>query len=83
MTGKVNIRQTLNEKMNHYRKALAGYLAICEIPAMISAVCLLFSGNVWLIIIPIAMLLAIWYKRPTREQLTNDLQLTLEEQQQL
>jgi hypothetical protein len=74
---------TLNEKLNLHREAMIIYFAACEGPALFAVINLFLTGNYWFIVIAIVMLAAMWYRMPTKHRITNDLQLSLEEQQQL
>jgi O-antigen/teichoic acid export membrane protein len=73
----------LLEKLNNYRPILIIYLAFCEGAALFSVTCLILTGNFWSIGVTTTMLIAMFFKRPTRQRLINDLQLDWQEQQEL
>jgi len=71
------------EKLNQYRTAFVSYMALCEAPGLLAVVLFLLSGVYWLLLVPIAMILAIAAKFPTKQKLINDMELNWTEQQEM
>jgi len=78
-----NSTLSLTEKLNSYRATLILYLALSEGPAMFSIICLLLTGNYWCMAVTAGMLIAMLFKKPSRQKLIDELQLDWQDQGQL
>lgn len=70
-------------KLDRYRGALILYLAICEGVGLFSVVCFLLTGNMIFLGICLLMVAAMFYKRPDKTRIFNDLHLDSKEQMEL
>lgn len=70
-------------KLNQYRTLLILYMACCEGPALFSVVALLLTGNYWLLIVTISMMMAMAVKFPFSQKVISLLNINWKEQQDL
>jgi hypothetical protein len=70
-------------KFNSYRAAMIFYLALCEGPALLAVIAFMLTGNYWFVMITLVMLAAMFVKRPTKEKVINELQLSSQDQAEL
>lgn len=73
----------LPDKLINYRAALVKYLALCEGSAMFPVIAFFLTGNNYFFIITVAMLLAMLLKRPSRQGIITELQLSSQEQSEI
>ena len=73
----------LADKLSQYRVLLVLYLACCEGPALFSVVALLLTGNYWLLIVTICMMIAMAVKFPLTQKIISLLNVDWVEQQDL
>src|SRR5688572_4594249 len=73
--GARNSSLTVKEKLNHFRAALVIYMALCEVPAILSAILFMLTGDYRLCGIVLIMLAAMAAKFPSRQQVIDELGL--------
>jgi hypothetical protein len=73
----------LEDKLNQYRQALILYMALCEMPGIISIIIFFLTGHHLLFIIVGMMIVTMMEKMPTVNRITNDLGLDWQEEQQI
>lgn len=73
----------LQERLHHYRSILIKYLAMCEGPAIFSVMGYFLTGNNYFFIVTAVMLLAILWKRPFRQGIITEFQLSSQEQSEI
>ncbi len=55
--------------------AMIFYLAACDGAALLSVIGFILTDNYWFVLITAIMLTAMFFKRPTRQRVINELQL--------
>jgi len=73
---------SLADKLNLYRTAIILYLGLCELPALISAIIFLLTGNYYLLIITGVAVYLMFSKFPSGGKMADELNLDLKERQQ-
>lgn len=74
---------SLMDKLRQYRTALILKYALLEAPALLSVIFYLLEGNIYLPTITFLLLGLMVYNLPTKTRVSNDLNLSIQEQQQL
>lgn len=74
---------SLPEKLGQYRGALIIFMALCEGPALLSIILFFLTGNYMVLIVTAAMLLLMLTKIPTNNNISKELLLDWQEQQEL
>ncbi|MBI5856247.1 MAG: hypothetical protein HZB42_01250 [Sphingobacteriales bacterium] len=74
---------SLDDKLNQYREALILYMALCEVPGILSVIIFFLTGDYKALIITGIMLAAMFAKFPQKQKIINELTLGWKEQQEL
>jgi hypothetical protein len=59
------------------------YLALCEGAALFAVISFMLTANYWFVLIALVMLTAMLLKRPTKQKVISELQLSTQDQQEL
>jgi hypothetical protein len=76
-------QQETKGNFNNYRAALIIFMALCEGAALFAVIGFLLTANYWFVLIVAVMLVAMLFKRPSKQRVIDELQLNSEERLEL